>query len=101
MDYIDSYFKARLNKFESEEDKLARKNFWELAKKDFKSARKRGLIREMSYDDYQLLKEKRDPLTEEEKEIICRKPYIPRWILCQYYKITDSTVSKLRRLSNK
>lgn len=101
MDYIDAYEEARINNFESNEDKLARKNFWELARKDFRSARKRGLIREMTFDDHQLLNEKRDPLTEEEKEIIRREPHIPSWIICQYYQTTRKTVKKLRGLSTK
>lgn len=100
-DYIDNYKDAV--KEAGEEGKVntvASKTFYNNARKDIRSAIKRGLMQEMSYEDYlDATYKEQVNITDEMKRIILFKPYFSATLISKQYKMHYTSIVRLRKIS--
>ena len=100
-DYIDNYINAvREAGEEGDVNIVTSKTFYSNARRDFSSAKRKGLIQDMSYEDY-LDATYKEPVkvSDEMKRIILFKPYFSATLISKQYKMHYSTIVRIRKLS--
>ena len=98
MDYIDNYKEAvKLAGEEGEVNPSTSKTFFLNARSDFMSAKKQGLMRDMSLEE--LLQEKywnRTEFNDELRDVVLHKPHFSATLISKQYKVSLSAIRRLR-----
>lgn len=97
-DYIDNYRKeVKLAGEEGEVNPSVSKTFYLNARSDFTSAKKKGLMRDMTLEE--LLEEKywnRTEFNDELRDVVLYKPYFSASLISKQYRVSLSAIRRLR-----